>query len=110
MVPTIHDLTTQSIRTQSGEVGAKVSVSTWSARVYLPTRRKESRHVREICCVGYCVLMNEEPVGYNIYMERRSCVAYRNSARLISSINQYQAFLVWADILNQSVSGLPSVG
>jgi hypothetical protein len=54
--------------------------------------------------------MNEEPVGYSIYRERRSCVAYRNSARLISSINQYQAFLVWADILNQSVSGLPSVG
>jgi hypothetical protein len=54
--------------------------------------------------------MNEEPVGYSIYRERRSCVAYRNGARLISSINQYQAFLVWADILNQSVSGLPSVG
>jgi hypothetical protein len=54
--------------------------------------------------------MNEEPAGYSIYRERRSWVAYRNSARLISSINQYQAFLVWADILNQSVSGLPSVG
>ena len=40
--------------------------------------------------------MNEEPAGYSIYRER-SCVAYRNSARLISSINQYQAFLVWAD-------------
>jgi hypothetical protein len=40
MRPEIHDLTTRSMRHQSGKPGAGVSWRTWSCREYLPTTRR----------------------------------------------------------------------
>jgi hypothetical protein len=45
MVPKSQVRTTQSMRTQSAEVGTAVSERTWRSREYCPrVRRKDSRH------------------------------------------------------------------